>query len=167
MHAIIGTPEFWTQAFLSGKVKTPHEYVVSALRAVGAEVSAVDGLVRGRDTLAAMGMPTYEALDPTGWSDRGADWLPNPGSHLARMNFALALVSQALPGIAVDLRPLLGGADPSSPAEVTAAVNQRVFGGSLPPDVIAACGRVAPTGALQPAFRVVGIALASPAFQVK
>jgi uncharacterized protein (DUF1800 family) len=167
MHAIIGTPEFWSQAFLSGKIKTPHEYVVSALRAVGAEVSGIEGLVRGRDTLAAMGMPTYEALDPTGWSDRGADWLPNPGSHLARINFVLALVSQTLGGIAVDVRPLLGGADPGDPMAVTAAVNQRIFGGMLPPDVMAACGRVAPTGSLQPAFRVVGLALASPAFQVK
>jgi uncharacterized protein (DUF1800 family) len=167
MHAIIGSPEFWSQAFLPGKIKTPHEYVVSALRAVGAEVTGARALLAGRDSLASMGMLTYEALDPTGWSDRGADWLPNPGSHLARVNFALALVSQTVEGVAVDLRGLLDGADPSSPPEVTAAVNRRVFGGMLPPDVVAACHRVATTGALQPAFRVIGVALASPAFQVR
>ena len=59
---------------------------------------------RGGSSLTSMGMPTYEALDPTGWSDRGTDWLPNPGSHLARMNFVLALVSQTTDGVAVDLR---------------------------------------------------------------
>jgi uncharacterized protein (DUF1800 family) len=168
MHAIIGSPEFWSQAFLAGKVKTPHEYVVSALRAVGAEVTSAQTLVQGRaDTLASMGMPTYEALDPTGWSDRGRDWLPNPGSHLARMNFALALVSQSLTGVAVDLRPLLDGADPSDAAAVTESVDRKIFGGTLPPEVAGACRRVAATGSLQPAFRVIGLALASPAFQVR
>jgi hypothetical protein len=169
MKAILSAPEFWSEAFGPGKIKTPHEYVVSAVRAVGAEVtdsrSLLDG--RGASSLVAMGMPTYESLDPTGWSDRGADWLPNPGSHLARMNFALGLVSQAQPGLAVDVRPVIGSADPGDPRAVTDAVDRRIFGGTLSAATRAACQRVGASTGLSPAFKAVGVALASPDFQVK
>jgi len=169
MRAILGAPEFWAEAFGAGKTKTPHEYVVSTLRALGAEVTDARAFVEGRGgaTLTAMGMPTYEALDPTGWSDRGNDWIPNPGSHLARMNFALSLVSQTTPGVAVDLRALIGDADPHDAAAVTAAVDKRVFGGTMPADVAAACRSVGDTGSLVAGFKSVGVALASPAFQVR
>jgi len=168
MRAIIGTPDFWNEAFGPGKIKTPHEYVVSALRAVAAEVSSARSFVEGgRSTLTAMGMPTYEALDPTGWSDRGSDWLPNPGSHLNRMNFALRLVSQTLEGVSVDLRALIGDTDAADAAAVTAVVDRRIFGGTLSPDVAAACRAVTRTGSLLPGFKAVGMALASPAFQVR
>ena len=77
---------------------------------------------RGKLSLDDVGQPTFLALDPTGWSDRGADWLPNPGSHLARMNFALRLVSQTQNGIAIDLRKLIGSADPNDASAATSAV---------------------------------------------
>ena len=83
------------------------------------------------------------------------------------MNFVLSLVSQTTEGVAVDLRTLIGDADPSSPAAVTAVVDQRVFGGTLPAEVAAACRGVGTTGSLLPGFKVVGVALASPAFQVR
>jgi len=169
MRTLLSSAEFWNEAFGPGKVKTPHEYVVSALRAVGAEVTSARRLLdpRRADGLYAMGMPTYEALDPTGWSDRGSDWIPNPGSHLARMNFALGLVSERLDGVSVDLRGLLGGTDPGDARAVTEAVDRRVFGGTLPPAVREACARVSGGSSLPAAFRVVGVALASPAFQVR
>jgi uncharacterized protein (DUF1800 family) len=168
LRALLGAAEFWNEAFGARKIKTPHEYVVSALRAVGAEVTDARAILDPRrpDSLSAMGMPTYEALDPTGWSDRGLDWLPNPGSHLARMNFSLALVSQTTNGVGVDLRQVIGDADPSDAAAATSAVNTRVFGGTLDPEVEAACRR-ATSGTLPAAFKVVGLALASPSFQVR
>jgi uncharacterized protein (DUF1800 family) len=169
LRAMIGTPDFWNEAFGAGKPKTPHEYVMSALRAVGAEVTDARAIFdqRSSTSLTAMGMPTYEALDPTGWSDRGSDWIPNPGSHLARMNFSLGLVSQTLPGVSVDLRRVIGSADPDDAAAVTAAVNERIFGGTMPVDVMAACHRVGSSGSLSAAYKVIGVALASPAFQVR
>jgi uncharacterized protein (DUF1800 family) len=168
LHAIIGTADFWTDAFGPGKVKTPHEFVVSALRAIGSEVTSARTLVEGRGaSLTTMGMPTYEALDPTGWSDRGSDWLPNPGSHLARMNFVLSLVSQTTEGVAVDLRTLIGSADPGDAAAVTAVVDKRIFGGTMPADVASACRSAGASGSLPAGFKVVGLALASPAFQAR
>jgi uncharacterized protein (DUF1800 family) len=169
MRTLLGSPELWNEAFGPAKVKTPHEYVVSALRAVGAEVTNARRLLDPRrpEGLPAMGMPTYEALDPTGWSDRGSDWIPNPGSHLARMNFALGLVSESMDGIAVDLRGLVGGADPGDAGAMTDLVDRRIFGGTLPAAVRAACARVSSSASLPAAFRVVGVALASPAFQMR
>jgi uncharacterized protein (DUF1800 family) len=168
LRAIIGSPEFLNEAFGLGKVKTPHEYVVSALRAMGAEVTSARAMVDTRtDSLPSMGMPVYEALDPTGWSDRGDAWLPNPGSHLSRMNFVLNLVSQTTDGVAIDIRALLDGADPANSAAVVEVVNRRVFGGLLPADVVSACTRVTAGQALLPAFKVLGLALASPTFQVR
>jgi uncharacterized protein (DUF1800 family) len=168
MRAILGTADFWNEAFGAGKIKTPHEFVVSALRALGAEVTSARTFVEGPvSSLTSMGMPTYEALDPTGWSDRGTDWLPNPGSHLARMNFVLSLVSQTTQGVAVDLRTLIGSVDAGNAAAVTAAVDQRIFGGTMPVDVASACRSVGSSGSLQAGFKVVGLALASPAFQAR
>ena len=168
LRAIIGTADFWSEAFGPGKIKTPHEFVVSVLRAIGAEVTSARAFVEGSgSSLTSMGMPTYEALDPTGWSDRGTDWLPNPGSHLSRMNFVLSLVSQTTQGVAVDLRTLIGSVDASDAAAVTAAVDQRIFGGTMPPDVASACRSVGASGSLQAGFKVVGLALASPAFQAR
>ncbi len=168
VRTVVSSKEFWNEAFGPGKLKTPHEFVVSALRAVGAEVTSGRALSGSRTVpgLDAMGQPTYLALDPTGWSDRGADWIPNPGSHLARMNFALALVSQSLDGVSVDLRGLVGNADPNDAVAATAAVNRRIFGETLPASVIAACHSVSRSG-LPGSLKAVGVALASPAFQVR
>ncbi len=167
LRALIGTPEFFDEAFGAGKLKTPHEYVLSALRAVGAELTDARRLTGRNNALDAMGMPKYEALDPTGWSDRGSDWLPNPGSHLARMNFVLGLLSAEQPGVDVDVRALVGGADAGSAAAVVDAVDQRVFGGALPPEVRAAASKAGASGGVQPALKAVALALASPAFQVR
>ena len=169
MRTLIGSGEFWAEAFGPGKIKTPHEFVVSALRALGVELGSARALLepRGIETLAAMGMPTFEALDPTGWSDAGSDWIPNPGSHLARINFVLGLLSQSVEGIDVDLRGLLADADPNDARAVTRAVDRRIFAGLLPPEVAAACSRVTASAGLLPAFKAVALALASPAFQVR
>jgi uncharacterized protein (DUF1800 family) len=169
MRALVGSPAFWNEAFGAGKVKTPHEFAISALRALDADVTNARALFDARrlDSLAAMGMVPFQSLPPTGWSDRGSDWIPNPGSHLARMNFVLGLVSASVDGISVDLRAAIDGADPADASAVARGLDRRIFGGTLPADVIAACSGVSAGGGLQPAFKAVGLALASPAFQVR
>jgi hypothetical protein len=83
------------------------------------------------------------------------------------MNFVLSLVSQTTEGVAVDLRTLIGSADANSAAAVTAVVDQRIFGGTMPADVASACRSVGSSGSLPAGFKVVGLALASPAFQAR
>jgi uncharacterized protein (DUF1800 family) len=165
VRAIVSTAEFWAEAFGAGRPRTPLEYVAGALRAAGAEVN------QGRAAtaaLAAMGMPLYGCLPPTGYSNRAADWV-NPSSHLARMNFGLDLAVGAVNGVAVDLRALAGrvGADVGDARGFCDALSREIFGGGLSQATREAAGRVAPGGSVSVAARVVGLVLASPEMQAR
>ena len=81
-------------------MKTPLEYVASAVRAVGANVRSGRALARA---LAEFGMPPYRAQPPTGYADEAVAWV-NTGALLARMNLAVALVGSNLRGIRVNPR---------------------------------------------------------------
>jgi uncharacterized protein (DUF1800 family) len=55
-----------------------------------------------------MGMPLYLQQPPTGYKDTASAWVSTSGL-LARLNFALDLAGNRIPGIAVDPRLLLEG----------------------------------------------------------
>jgi uncharacterized protein (DUF1800 family) len=159
MKALFGSADFWAEAFGVAKPKTPLEYVASALRAAGAEVEQPRAV---RAALQAMGMPLYACNPPTGYSNRGAEWL-NPSSQLNRMNFALGLADGTLAGVSADVRGLIrgGGGNPDEPRSAAEAIDRR-FGRTcrapLPPAASArGCGIGPGRGAL----------LASPEMQVR
>jgi uncharacterized protein (DUF1800 family) len=103
MRTILTSPEFLSPAAYRAKVKTPFEFVVSALRATGADVNDARGLVR---TLQQLGMPPYQCQPPTGYMDTADAWV-STGALVNRMNFALRLASNQLPGTRVaDLEAL-------------------------------------------------------------
>ena len=58
MRTILTSPEFLSPDAYRAKVKTPFEFVVSAVRATGAEVQDATPLVRAMQQL---GMPLYSA----------------------------------------------------------------------------------------------------------
>ena len=60
-----------------------------------------------------MGQKMYYYQAPTGFPDNGQYWI-NTGSLLNRMNFGLALASQRIPGIKVDLLALNKNREPES-----------------------------------------------------
>jgi uncharacterized protein (DUF1800 family) len=99
VKAVIDSPEFWDAGTYQGKVKSPFEYVVSAVRAVDAQVDDPLPIVR---TLQQLGEPLYGAQPPTGYSDAAGTWV-NTGSLINRLNFALALAGNKLPGIRSDV----------------------------------------------------------------
>ena len=70
-------------------MKTPLEFVASAVRATGAEVDDAMPLAR---QLNNMGMPLYGAQPPTGYSMKADTWVSS-SALLNRMNFALALTA--------------------------------------------------------------------------
>jgi uncharacterized protein (DUF1800 family) len=80
------------------KVKTPFEFVVSAVRASGAEVEDARGLA-GR--IASMGMPLYQQQPPTGYKDTAEPWVSTSGL-LARLNLALDLAAGKVRGVSAD-----------------------------------------------------------------
>jgi len=98
MRTLLTAPEFLSPESDRAKVKTPLEFVVSAVRATGAEVEDARPLVRAMQQL---GMPLYQCQPPTGYKDTGDAWT-NTGALVNRMNFALALARNSLPGISVD-----------------------------------------------------------------
>ena len=98
------SPEFWADGTYRAKVKTPLEFVASAVRVTGAEVD--DALPLARQ-LGNMGMPLYGAQPPTGYSMKAETWV-NSSALLNRMNFALALSSGKIKGVKLDSAQLAG-----------------------------------------------------------
>ena len=98
LKTLFRSPEFWAPDSYRAKVKTPLEFVVSAVRASGAEVS--DALPLARQ-LQNMGMQLYGMQPPTGYSMKADAWV-NSSALLGRMNFALALTGGKLKGVQVD-----------------------------------------------------------------
>ena len=103
LRAMIHSPEFWSPGAYRSKFKTPLEFVVSAVRASGANVAAPDALVQN---LTAMGMQPYGMAPPTGYSTKTATW-ENTGALLARINFSTVLTQGKLPGVQFDPADLL------------------------------------------------------------
>jgi uncharacterized protein (DUF1800 family) len=98
------SPEFWSDQTYRAKIKTPLEFVASAVRATGADVQ--DGLFLVRQ-LNKMGMPPYGSQPPTGYPMKADKWVSS-SSLLTRMNFALALTSGKVRGVNVDASQLAG-----------------------------------------------------------
>ncbi len=104
LHTMIYSPEFWSREAYRAKIKTPFEVVVSAARAVGADVEIPLQLVQWTGRI---GEPLYQCQPPTGYSDKAEAWV-NTGALLNRMNYSLALTSNRLRGVTVDVAALLG-----------------------------------------------------------
>ncbi len=107
LRTLFDSPEFWSPEVYRAKVKTPEEFVVSAVRASGAEVRNAVPLVQALDKL---GMPLYGMQTPNGYSWMAESWV-NTGDLVSRMNFALGLSSDRIPGVQTDWGRLLGDTD--------------------------------------------------------
>jgi uncharacterized protein (DUF1800 family) len=99
METMIYSGEFWSVAAYRAKVKSPFEMVVSAVRATNADVTSAFPLA---NELRRLGEPLYNKLEPTGYSAANAEWISS-ASLLDRMNFALALANNRVPGVKMDI----------------------------------------------------------------
>ena len=105
VRTIVTSPEFFAADAYRAKVKSPFEFVVSAVRATGTDMANALPLVMAVRTL---GMPLYGCQPPTGYSDKAEAWV-NSGALLNRMNFAVSLTSARQErGPDGGTRPLLG-----------------------------------------------------------
>ncbi len=98
LKTLFHSPEFWAPDAYRAKVKTPLEFIVSAVRANGANVTDAMPLAR---QLQNMGMPLYAMQPPTGYPMKADAWV-NSSALLGRMNFALTLTSGKLKGVQLD-----------------------------------------------------------------
>ena len=101
LKTMLDSPEFWAPEAYRAKVKTPLEFVVSAVRASSGDVTDAMPIARQLQT---MGMPLYGLQPPTGYSMKADAWV-NSSALLGRMNFAMALTSGKLKGVQVDSEP--------------------------------------------------------------
>ena len=107
---MVTAPEFWSKNALREKTKSPFELTISAIRGLNADVKDPYALFTW---MSRMGQKIYYYQAPTGFPDKGQYWI-NTGSLLNRMNFGLALTSQQIPGVKVNLLALNNGHEPES-----------------------------------------------------
>jgi len=148
MKAMLTSDEFFSQTAYRAKVKTPFEMIVSAVRATGAQVDFAFPLAR---QIANLGEPLYRKLEPTGYSDANSEWV-NSAALLARMNFALALAQNKVPGSKLDASLFNG-----SPEEVA----RQVLFTDAQPETLAAIDKQVKSAKAP----LVGLLLGSPDFQ--
>src|SRR3990172_11485646 len=72
VRAIVTSREFFASSAVRAKIKTPLEFVVSAVRATGATVTNAQPLVIAMRNL---GMPLYGCQPPTGYSTTADAWV--------------------------------------------------------------------------------------------
>ena len=125
LKTMFASPEFWAPEAYRAKVKTPFEFVVSAVRASGAQVDDARQLV---GTLNNMGMPLYAMMPPTGYSMKAETWV-NSSALLARMNFSLALAGGKVRGVSIDNAQLVPKT--ADAGEAVARLEASLLGGDI------------------------------------
>jgi uncharacterized protein (DUF1800 family) len=164
VRVIVTSPEFL--ASQRAKTKNPFEFVVSAVRVTGLDVTNALPLVQ---SLRDLGMPIYGAQPPTGYSDKAQAWV-NSGALLNRMNFAVALTSGqmrapfdvAQGALSASRGALRGGSIPyrtTTPDDV----RQELFASALGNDVSESTS--ATVAKATTAAQAVALTLGSPEFQ--
>ena len=106
--------EFWAPGVYRAKVKTPLEFLVSAVRASDATVTNPLPLVQAMDRL---GMPVWGMQTPNGYGWTAEDWVSSNGL-LSRMNFALVLSGNKVNGTTTDWAAMLGSGEASAATEL-------------------------------------------------
>ena len=108
MKTMLESKEFSSEGAYRGKLKSPLEVVASAVRAVNGEIDYAFPLAT---QVAQLGQPLYRKQEPTGYSNSSMEWL-NSGGLLARMNFAIQLADNKVPGVKVEAGKLAKPDDP-------------------------------------------------------
>jgi uncharacterized protein (DUF1800 family) len=104
LRTMFDSPDFWSRDAYRAKIKTPEEFVLSAVRATGGDV------VRPAQDLQALeqlGMPFYGCQTPNGYPWTSMAWV-NTGDLLDRINIAINIANNKL-GVATDMDSLMAG----------------------------------------------------------
>ena len=157
MRTMLASKEFWSQGAYRAKIKTPFEMVASAVRALNANVDDAFALA---NQVGQLGEPLYRKQEPTGYSNLNAEWV-NSAALLARMNFALNLAQNKVPGVTVD-SARFADADPAQVARTLMLSDLSAQTRSTIENTLK--DKKAPAAGTNPAM-VAGLVLGSPEFQ--
>ena len=86
--ALVELPGAWVPG---AKLRTPQDFTIACLRAVGATPDRVPNLA---PIVAGLGQGVFQAPFPIGWPDRAADWA-GPEAMLDRVDYAYGLSARA------------------------------------------------------------------------
>jgi uncharacterized protein (DUF1800 family) len=192
VRTIVTSREFLSPSVYRGKMKSPFEYAVSAVRAIGAEFEMPDPLaVSGRlrlvtdgavsmgrgpagrpanalarssivQEIALMGQPLFSHEAPTGYPEDSREWVSS-GSLLARFNFAQNLTTGKVGSVSVPLIGLPGGSAPKDQKAKLTALARAVLGDNVSESTRTAILHEMEGGA--DSARTVALLLGSPEFQ--
>jgi uncharacterized protein (DUF1800 family) len=189
-RAIVLSPEFMDAANYRSKIKSPFEFAVSAVRALGGEVvvpntrsprqrvmMVADGgtsLGRGKAAqnrggttlsreIAGMGQPLFAYTAPTGYPEDSRTWV-SVGGLVARLNFALDLAGENLMNVRYSKADLLDGVSLNDGEAVLNRLFDRLLGTTISQASRDTMQKQAGTGTPD-ANKLLALVLGSPEFQ--
>jgi uncharacterized protein (DUF1800 family) len=142
LQTMFTSVEFLSEGAWEAKLKSPLELALSAVRAVGADVTDTTILAQ---RISDLGEPLYGKVEPTGYPNTGESWASTAGL-LGRINFANALVAGQIPGLKADMSrfnfkdpSLVAAGLLSMPATPTmlAAIQKGIQGKEVTPSILA------------------------------
>ncbi len=192
VRTIVTSPEFFAPTAYRAKIKSPFEYAVSSVRALGGTFDVPDpnaplGRLRlvadgasstSRNSagarynrriktslaqaVAVMGQPLYSHEAPTGYPEDSREWL-STGALLARFNFATALTKGQVAEVQVAPEELLSDSALSDHTAAVDALSRAMLGMDLSANTRAAIVSQISTPANP--IQIAGLILGSPEFQ--
>ncbi len=99
LQTMFSSVEFLSEGAWQAKIKSPLEMVVSAVRALNADVTDTFALAQ---QIGDLGEPLYGKIEPTGYPNTGEAWT-NTAGIMGRINFANALTSGQVAGVKTDV----------------------------------------------------------------
>ncbi len=122
LRAIFQSPSFWAPKHRNNKLKTPLEFLVSAVRALGGHP---DGSPKLAQHLGSLGQPLLMLPIPTGYPEEEAAWASSQGI-LQRMNIATLMATGSLPGATLALDTVVP--EQTSAQDLAKVVGARILG---------------------------------------
>jgi len=117
LRTMFASPDFWSKDVYRAKIKTPEEFVLSAVRATGGDVVRPQQDLQALDQL---GMPFFGCQTPNGYPWTSNAWV-NTGDLLDRINIAINIANNKL-GVATDMDGLMANLS-RQPMTVTQQTN--------------------------------------------
>lgn len=191
VRTIITSPEFVSVGAYRAKIKSPFEYSISAIRAVGGTMLVPnpnqpqerlrlvgDGAssVRGNNRFAArgekslviwiseMGQPLYSYQAPTGYPEDSREWV-STGALVSRLNYALDLTSNKVFNVIATPTLLLKDVDEHDRDKIMDRLVTHLLGGDVSANTRSTLHRESGGEAFVNRVRLTALILGSPEFQ--
>jgi uncharacterized protein (DUF1800 family) len=192
VETIVTSPEFFSTGAYRAKIKSPFEYTVSAIRALGGTMLTpdpnqpldrlhliIDGASSARANgnraarggakslalyIAGMGQPLYSYQAPTGYPEDSREWV-STGALVSRLNYALDLTGNDVYNVIATPTLLLQGVNEHDRAAIIKRLCDQLLGGDVSSNTRSILDREAGQDAFVDRAKLAALILGSPEFQ--